>query len=119
VIDDLHELEAEEAVRRVVEPLLAQGADQLVLGCTHYPFLADTLKKVIGCRKVALVDPAPAIAQRVTAVLHQRNALAGVDHPAKYDYFSSGDEAYLRQLKDRGRLILRQIAQEKREDPKT
>ncbi len=100
--------EAEEAVRRAVEPLLAQAADQLVLGCTHYPFLADTLKKVIGQREVSLVDPAPAIAQRVAAVLRERNALAEVGHVAKYDYFSSADEAYRSRLQARGEEILKQ-----------
>jgi glutamate racemase len=101
--------EAEEAVRRTVEPLLAQGADHLVLGCSHYPFLTGALKKVIGNRKVTLVDPAPAIAQRVAAVLRERNAEAEADHLAKYDYFSSGDEAYRRRLEKRGKDILRQI----------
>jgi glutamate racemase len=104
--------EAEEAVRRTVEPLLAQGADHLVLGCTHYPFLTEALKKVIGERNVTLVDPAPAIARRVKEVLSRQNALADANHPAKYDYFSSGDEAYRKQLEERGARILRQVAQE-------
>ena len=107
--------EAEEAVRRTVEPLLAQGADHLVLGCTHYPFLTGALKKVIGERNVTLVDPAPAIAQRVAAVLAERNAAADAAHVAKYDYFSSGDEAYRRRLEERGNRILKQIAREREE----
>ncbi len=110
--------QAEEAVRRTVEPLLAQGADHLVLGCTHYPFLTDALKKVIGDRNVTLVDPAPAIAQRVEAVLRERNAAADASHVAKYDYFSSGDEAYRRRLEERGEKILRQIEREREEQKK-
>ena len=107
--------QAEEAVRRTVEPLLVQGADHLVLGCTHYPFLTDALKKAIGSRNVTLVDPAPAIARRVVAVLRERNALAEAGHRAKYTYFSSGDEAYRERLQQRGERILRQIAREREE----
>lgn len=108
--------EAVEAVRRTVEPLLAQGADHLVLGCTHYPFLTGALKKVIGGRRVTLVDPAPAIAQRVKEVLRERNALAEAGHLAKYDYFSSGDEAYRQCLEERGNRILEQIGREQKEE---
>lgn len=98
--------EAEEAVRQTVEPLLEQGADHLVLGCTHYPFLEGALRKVIGERDVTLVDPAPAIAQRVREVLHERGALAEVGHEARYEYYTSGDEAYEKRLRERGERIL-------------
>jgi glutamate racemase len=98
--------EAEQAVRRTIEPLIERGADHLVLGCTHYPFLKGTLKKVIGRRDVTLVDPAPAVARRVKEVLRERNALADTKYPAKYHYFSSGDEAYHLRLQRRGEQIL-------------
>jgi glutamate racemase len=107
--------EAEQAVRQAVEPLLEQGADHLVLGCTHYPFLTGALNKAIGGRNVTLVDPAPAVARRVKEVLDRQNALADADHLAKYTYFSSGDEAYRGRLEERGGRILRQIASEREE----
>ena len=107
--------EAEEAVRRTIEPLLAQGADHLVLGCTHYPFLTGALKKAIGNRNVTLVDPAPSIARRVAGLLRERNALAEAGHLVKYTYFSSGGEAYRRRMEERGNRILKQLAQEREE----
>ena len=97
--------EAEEAVRNTVEPLLERGADHLVLGCTHYPFLEGALKKVIGEREVVLVDPAPAIAQRVKEVLQERNALAEQGHMARHEYYSSADENYRKRLQERGEQI--------------
>ena len=39
-----HTPQAEEAVRRVVEPLLERGVDRIVLGCTHYPFLRPLIE---------------------------------------------------------------------------
>lgn len=50
-------------IRARVEPLLAMGVDQIVLGCTHYSFLAPLLKQVIGTR-AELVDVADAVARQ-------------------------------------------------------
>ena len=61
--------EAEATVRAAVEPMLARGADQIVLGCTHYPFLTPVLERVVAGRGVAIVDPSPAVARRVAQLL--------------------------------------------------
>ncbi len=99
--------EALEAVRKAVEPLLEAGADHLVLGCTHYPFLAETIRKVIGERDVRLVDPAPAIAHRVVEILREKGACAIPGHRAEYAYYTSGDEKYLSRLKEKGEQVRR------------
>jgi glutamate racemase len=57
-----------------VEPLLAAGADHLVLGCTHFPHLAPLIARVAEGRAV-VVDPAPAVARQVKRVLAARDAL--------------------------------------------
>lgn len=57
--------QAETVVRNSLRPLLDQGADVIVLGCTHYPFLRGVIESVAGpC--VRIIDPAPAIAQQVS-----------------------------------------------------
>lgn len=50
-------------VRARVEPLLEQGVDRIVLGCTHYSFLAPLLREVAGTR-AQLVDVAAAVARQ-------------------------------------------------------
>lgn len=50
-------------IRARIEPLLDQGVDRIVLGCTHYSFLAPLLQQVIGTR-AALVDVADAVARQ-------------------------------------------------------
>jgi glutamate racemase len=50
-------------IARRVEPLLAKGVDRIVLGCTHYSFLAPLLNQVIGGR-ARLVDVADAVARQ-------------------------------------------------------
>lgn len=61
--------EAEDIVRASLKPLLDEGADRIVLGCTHYPFLSDTISKVaselVPERTVEIIDPAPAVARHL------------------------------------------------------
>lgn len=63
-------------IERDVRPLLAQGADVLVLGCTHYPFLREHIEAVAGTN-VAIVDPGVAVARQVirTAVADVRSGV--------------------------------------------
>ncbi len=56
------------AAREYLAPLLAQGIDTLVLGCTHYPLLKQTLRSVLG-DGVMLVDSAEETARVVAASL--------------------------------------------------
>ena len=60
---------AESVVMESLEPLLDAGADTIVLGCTHYPFLSDTISKVatslVPARPVTIIDPAPAVAKHL------------------------------------------------------
>ncbi len=86
--------EAVDTVRRVVEPMLEAGADRIVLGCTHYPFLTGALRRVIGDRRVTLVDPAPAVERRVAQLLEERGLAAGESHVPEYGFFTASDEAY-------------------------
>jgi glutamate racemase len=65
----------EMVVRRYAEPLLREGVDTLVLGCTHYPLLKPVLRKVMG-PDVRLVDSAEATARRVRSILRKRGLLA-------------------------------------------
>lgn len=62
--------EAEAVVERSLRPLLDAGADTIVLGCTHYPFLSDTIQKIAG-DSVIIIDPAPAVARHLEEVMKE------------------------------------------------
>ena len=92
---------AEKTVEAAVRPLLEQGADTIVLGCTHYPFLEKVIRKVCG-PDVEIINPAPAVAQQ-TLRLHgaasattqegQEGIQQQPDRPSKkpsMEFFSSG-----------------------------
>ena len=54
---------AEEAVRAKIAPLLAAGADHIVLGCTHFPHLRPLIEKIAAGR-AEVVDPSEAVARQ-------------------------------------------------------
>ena len=59
--------DVEEAVREEVEPLIADGVDLLVVGCTHFSFLIPVIERVAG-EGVQIIDPAPAVAAQTARV---------------------------------------------------
>jgi glutamate racemase len=81
----------EEWVERFVRPLLAQNVDMLVLGCTHYPFLAPVIAKVAG-PQVKLIDPAAAVARELRRRLEAANLLnlALDSKPGATEFWTSG-----------------------------
>ena len=65
---------AEASVRACVEPLLAAGADHLVLGCTHFPHLKPIIEAVAAGR-AKVIDPSDAVARQAERLLAERNLL--------------------------------------------
>ena len=72
---------AEAVVRARVEPLLAAGADRLVLGCTHFPHLRGLIERVADGR-AERVDPSAAVACQIRRVLAERKLSAPADAQA-------------------------------------
>jgi glutamate racemase len=63
-------------VYRYVQPLVAEKIDTLILGCTHYPFLRDAIRKVAG-PNIELVDSAAAIAEMLENSSENKKAQSG------------------------------------------
>lgn len=91
---------AESVVTESLEPLLDAGADTIVLGCTHYPFLSETIAKVASdltpSRQISIIDPAPAVARHILDVMTEENII-------KREGFSislhaSGDDSVLNEM---------------------
>lgn len=80
---------------RFVEPLLAQGCDTLILGCTHYPFIKPLLVDMLPAG-ISLIDTGAAVARRVEAVLAERGLLG--EGPAEEGFWSTGEAARLEQV---------------------
>ena len=85
-------------MRAAVGEMLARGADQIVLGCTHYPFLLPVLERVVAGRGVTIVDPSPAVARRVVQLLDAGGLRAAADHAPAYGFRTFAGEEYRRKL---------------------
>ncbi len=64
---------AKAIVSRIVLPLIREGVDHIVLGCTHYPFLKGVMQKIAG-PDVEIVDPSLPVAMRAVSLLDQMKA---------------------------------------------
>ena len=69
--------ETESILRAALHPMLEQGIDTVVLGCTHYPFVIPLIERIAG-KNVRVIDPAPAVARQTGRLL----ASAGMRQPA-------------------------------------
>ena len=88
--------EAEAPVRASLQPLLDEGADVVVLGCTHYPFLRPVIERIAG-PGVQVIDPAPAVARQAQRLLEERGVPMG-EGPFSVELHSSGDPAALSRI---------------------
>lgn len=91
--------EAESTVRTSLMPLLDAGADMIVLGCTHYPFLSETISKVAAEaypeREIKIIDPAPAVARHLLEVMNEEGLQEASPNGFHIELHASGDPTTL------------------------
>lgn len=95
---ELQSAETALLLRRYIEPLIEQGADTLVLGCTHYPFVLPLIEDIVGqltSRPVAIVNTGEPIARQLVRLLTERRLLRQ-EGPGKVAAFTTGSESALK-----------------------
>ena len=85
---DLDGQHTEQLVRGFVEPLLTEGVDVIVLGCTHYPLVAHIVQRVAG-PAVAVIENGTAVAKEVAKQLALRQCLRAAGTGSEV-FWSSG-----------------------------
>jgi glutamate racemase len=96
---DLEGEKTRSILENAIAPLLDQGADTLVLACTHYPFVIPLIRTITG-PSIQVIDPSPAIARQVARLLDQHNLTAVSGQQGANTYYTSGDaDGLQRQLK--------------------
>jgi glutamate racemase len=83
---ELNSAQTRELVEHFTAPLLARGADTLILGCTHYPFLAPLISDVVG-NDIVLIDTGAAVARQLQRRIHH----IGSSIDSRAQFFTSGD----------------------------
>ena len=91
---ELYGPRAEDTVARSLKPLIASGADIIVLGCTHYPFLLPVMQKTAG-PGIRFIDPAPAVARHLLDILRQKEISRDDQRPG-IELLTSGSPEQLR-----------------------
>ena len=87
---------AYDTVRASLQPLLDAGADRIVLGCTHYPFLRSVIEDVAG-PGVQVIDPARAVALQTVRMLGKHGIPTG-EGPFGIDLYFSGEPDSLKRI---------------------
>jgi glutamate racemase len=73
-------------------PMIDQGADAVVLACTHFPFVIPLIAEIVG-PGVRVIDPAPAVARQTQRVLEARSLLSPTSSDDGMEIFTSGTPA--------------------------
>jgi glutamate racemase len=76
-------------VRRYVQPVVDRGADILVLGCTHYPFLQPLIQEMAG-PGIDVIDPATAVARELRRRLDGNHLLNPSAAPGIEQFWTTG-----------------------------
>ena len=87
-------------LERYVAPLLDQGADTLVLGCTHYPFVRDGIERVLrdhARADVTLIDTGDAVARQLVRLLDAASLRHAMDGAATLRGYTTGEASALAQ----------------------
>jgi glutamate racemase len=81
-------------LEEILQPVVTQGADFLVLGCTHYPFLKDAIRQVFG-GKLRLIDSGQAVARQTAYILIKNGLLCDkISHNiTRIECYVSGNNA--------------------------
>jgi len=94
---DLYSMQTRRILEEALLPMLAQGIDTVVLGCTHYPFVIPLIEEIVG-EKVRVIDPAPAVARQVQRLLSERGVQAKENRSGIVRYVTSGEAQSLERM---------------------
>ena len=97
---DLDSERTRDLLNGYLAPLLARGADTLVLGCTHYPFLTPLIQELAGPGTLVL-DSGAAVARQVQRRLNEADLLAPPDKTGRERFWTSGNPATVHGLMTR------------------
>ena len=84
-------------LKKYVEPMLAANIDCLVLGCSHYPYLIEQLKKILPSN-IQIIDSGQAVAKQTQLVLGSKNLLSEERIKPKLEFYTNSKATTLKLL---------------------
>ncbi|MDZ7844919.1 MAG: glutamate racemase [Anaerolineales bacterium] len=87
-----------------LRPMMDQGVDKIVLGCTHYPFVIPLIQEIVG-EEVQVIDPSPAVARQAARLLAERQLIGSSARIGKIRFLTTGNE------EDFGKIVQHLLAE--------
>ena len=87
---ELDSTETKALIRQYTAPLLAEGADTIVLGCTHYPFVKHVIQEIVG-DKITLIDTGAAVAKQLKNKLEEKGLLSASIEKAEVHFWTNSE----------------------------
>ena len=75
-------------IKHYTVPLLAEGADTIVLGCTHYPFVKEVIREIVGAN-ISLIDTGSAVAKQLKRQLEENGLVSTNQELAEVSFISN------------------------------
>ena len=92
--------ETKALIRQYTAPLLAEGADTIVLGCTHYPFIAHVIQEVVD-DKITLIDTGAAVAKQLKRQLQEKGLLSASQEKAEVKFWTNSEAENAEQVTEK------------------
>ncbi|MFM9836404.1 MAG: glutamate racemase [Methylophilaceae bacterium] len=82
--------ETKDLIKLYTSPLLVEGADTIVLGCTHYPFVKHVIQEVVG-DNITLIDTGAAVAKQLKRQLEEKGLLSSSQEKADVQFWTNSE----------------------------
>ena len=89
--------QAELLLQKYLIPMIEQGVDNIVLGCTHYPFLKPIIEKIIP-DSISIIDSGEAVAKQTQIILKKTDLLNDTENKMNHVFYTNADETILKQF---------------------
>ncbi|MGG3888662.1 glutamate racemase [Metabacillus fastidiosus] len=94
---EYEEREAEKIVKESLNPFRKSKMDTLILGCTHYPMLKNTIESVLG-QSVKIISSGDETAREVSTILSYKNGLNLSDEKKQHLFLTTGSKELFQEI---------------------
>ncbi|EIY0853846.1 glutamate racemase [Acinetobacter baumannii] len=85
-----HTAEVKDYLKNILAPLVEQKVDTIILGCTHYPFVSDTIQEIVG-RDIQIIEPSEAVTAQLIRQLNQYHLNSESPNEGNHIIWTSSD----------------------------
>lgn len=97
---ELDTAETKALIKQYTSPLLAEGADTIVLGCTHFPFVKHVIQEIVG-DDISLIDTGAAVAKQLKHKLAEKGLLTQNTEKAEVHFWTNSEAENAEQVTEK------------------